>query len=118
MFVLDRGPAGILRERSDHAAQAVDRVRRPVLRAGEALGDPAHRIVVGLERELLLGAEMVVDPALLEPGGADEVAERRADEPLAVEDGRRQLDDALAGALALGRRADHGCSPRPLVASL
>ena len=45
---------------------------------------------------------MVVDPALFEAGGADEVAERGAGVALAVEHRGRELDDALAGALALG----------------
>ena len=61
-----------------------------------------HRVVVGLERELLLGAEVVVDPALLEAGRVDEVAHRRADVALAVEHRRGQLDDPLPGRRALG----------------
>ena len=88
--------------------EPVDGVGGAVLRAGEALGDAAHRVVVRLERELFLGAEVVVDPALFEAGGADEVAQRGADEALAVEHRRGELDDALAGALALGGgRTDH-----------
>ena len=56
-------------------------------------GHAGHREVVGLERELLLGAEVVVDPALLESGRGDEVAHRRADVALAVEHGRGQLHE-------------------------
>ena len=99
---VDLGPPGVLGEGLDHPDQPFDGVGRAVLRAGEPLADPAHRVVVRLERQLLLGAEVVVDPALLEPGGADEVAEGGAGEALAVEHRRRELDDALAGALAFG----------------
>ena len=70
---------------------------------GETVGDERHRVVVGLERELLLGAEVVVDAALLEAGRVDEVAHRGADVAPLVEDRRRQLDDPLAGGGTLRR---------------
>ena len=79
-----------------------DRVVLGLLRAGQTVGDERHRVVVGLERQLLLGAEVVVDAALLEAGRVDEVAHRGADVALLVEHGRRQLDDPLAGGRTLG----------------
>ena len=94
-------------EGPDHAGQPVDGVGGAVLGTGEVVGDPRHREVVGLDREQLLGAEVVVDPAFFEAGGVDEVAQGRADVALAVEHRRGQLDDALPGALALRRGADH-----------
>ena len=98
----DRGLAGEGREGPDHPLQPVDGVGGAVLGAGQAVGDPRHRVVVRLERELLLRAEVVVDPALLEPGRTDEIPHRGAHVALAVEHGRGELDDAPAGLRTLG----------------
>jgi hypothetical protein len=103
----DRRPAGRDRERSDHAHEAVGSIGGTVLGTGECVGDARHRVVVGLERELFLRAEVVVDAALFEARRLGEVAHRSADVALAVEDGRGHLHDPLAGALALGCRLDH-----------
>ena len=67
-----------------------------------------HRVVERGEGELVLAREVVVDAALLETRGGDELAERRAGVAALVEDGRRTLEDPLAGQLALARPAPRG----------
>src|SRR5262249_12736017 len=75
-----------------------------------SLDDEPDGVVERLHGELFLAAEVVVDAALLDAGGLDELAHRGAGVAPLVEDGRRPLEDQPAGGLALAQpgRRDHG----------
>src|SRR5262249_55753874 len=79
-----------------------------------SLDDEPDGVVERLHGELFLAAEVVVDAALLDAGGLDELAHRGAGVAPLVEDGRRPLEDQPAGGLALAQpgRRDHGILPK------
>src|SRR5207302_7287497 len=88
-------------EGADDRQQAVERALLPDQRLLVAPREQADGVVEGGQRQLLLAGEVVVDAALLQPGLADQVAQRRAEVAARVEDRRRALDDHPPGPLAL-----------------
>ena len=72
-----------------------------LLHGGVPVDDERDRVVEGLDGEVFLAPEVVVDPALLDPGGFDELAHRGAGVPPLVEDGGGPLEDQAAGGLPL-----------------
>src|SRR5438132_6444867 len=76
--------------------QAFDRGMLLPEQQGEAFAYTRSGIVEGLQRQLLLRIEVVVDTTLLQAGRSHDVRERRAEEALLIEERGCLLDDALS----------------------